>query len=163
WPARIRQPAIGVPIVPVPTKPICIAVLPPAGAPSSARRSGSTTGASATTPIGLFASVPGSLFVEYAVRNDRLNEIVMSARVSLWIAKRPTENNVTVLPVCAAETGAKVIGERVVQDGGMMLRFWGVRGSLPTPGAATVRYGGNTICVELRCGPHLLILDAGSG
>jgi phosphoribosyl 1,2-cyclic phosphodiesterase len=47
--------------------------------------------------------------------------------------------------------------------GGMTLQFWGVRGSLPTPGPATVRYGGNTICVELRCGPHLLILDAGSG
>jgi phosphoribosyl 1,2-cyclic phosphodiesterase len=50
------------------------------------------------------------------------------------------------------------------QPGGSMdLRFWGVRGSLPTPGPATLRYGGNTICVELRCGPHLLILDAGSG
>jgi phosphoribosyl 1,2-cyclic phosphodiesterase len=46
---------------------------------------------------------------------------------------------------------------------GMSLRFWGVRGSLPSPGPATVRYGGNTLCVELRCGPHLLILDAGSG
>ncbi len=46
---------------------------------------------------------------------------------------------------------------------GMTLRFWGVRGSLPAPGPATVRYGGNTLCVELRCGPHLLILDAGSG
>ena len=49
------------------------------------------------------------------------------------------------------------------QGNGMTLQFWGVRGSLPTPGPATVRYGGNTICVELRCGPHLLILDAGSG
>jgi phosphoribosyl 1,2-cyclic phosphodiesterase len=46
---------------------------------------------------------------------------------------------------------------------GISLRFWGVRGSVPTPGPSTVRYGGNTLCVELRCGPHLLILDAGSG
>lgn len=45
----------------------------------------------------------------------------------------------------------------------MSIRFWGVRGSLAAPGAGTARYGGNTICVELRCGPHLLILDAGSG
>jgi phosphoribosyl 1,2-cyclic phosphodiesterase len=45
----------------------------------------------------------------------------------------------------------------------MILRFWGVRGSVPTPGPQTVRYGGNTLCVELRCGPHLVILDAGSG
>ena len=50
-----------------------------------------------------------------------------------------------------------------MQDNSMTLRFWGVRGSLPAPGAATARYGGNTLCVELRCGPHLLILDGGSG
>jgi phosphoribosyl 1,2-cyclic phosphodiesterase len=45
----------------------------------------------------------------------------------------------------------------------LRLRFWGVRGSLPVPGPTTVHYGGNTACVELRCGPHLVILDAGSG
>jgi phosphoribosyl 1,2-cyclic phosphodiesterase len=45
----------------------------------------------------------------------------------------------------------------------MRLRFWGVRGGIATPGAATLRYGGNTSCVELECGPHLLILDAGTG
>ena len=45
----------------------------------------------------------------------------------------------------------------------LILQFWGVRGSLSTPGPATVRYGGNTLCVEVRCGRHLLILDAGSG
>jgi phosphoribosyl 1,2-cyclic phosphodiesterase len=53
------------------------------------------------------------------------------------------------------------------QDGpltdALTVQFWGVRGSLSTPGPATVRYGGNTLCVEVRCGPHLLILDAGSG
>lgn len=43
------------------------------------------------------------------------------------------------------------------------VRFWGVRGSIPTPGAATVRYGGNTSCLEVRCGDRLLILDAGTG
>jgi phosphoribosyl 1,2-cyclic phosphodiesterase len=43
------------------------------------------------------------------------------------------------------------------------LRIWGVRGGIATPGAHTVRYGGNTSCVELQCGPHLVILDAGSG
>ncbi len=48
-------------------------------------------------------------------------------------------------------------------DDRISLHFWGVRGSLPTPGPATVRYGGNTICLEVRCGPHLLILDGGSG
>ena len=44
------------------------------------------------------------------------------------------------------------------------LRFWGTRGSIPTPGPSTVRYGGNTPCVAItRGGDHLLVLDAGSG
>jgi phosphoribosyl 1,2-cyclic phosphodiesterase len=43
------------------------------------------------------------------------------------------------------------------------VRFWGVRGSYPTPGAQTVRYGGNTACVEVQVGTRTLILDAGSG
>jgi phosphoribosyl 1,2-cyclic phosphodiesterase len=43
------------------------------------------------------------------------------------------------------------------------VRFWGVRGSIAAPGPATVKYGGNTSCVEMRCGAHLLIFDAGSG
>ncbi|MGD0106649.1 MAG: MBL fold metallo-hydrolase [Rhodopila sp.] len=50
-----------------------------------------------------------------------------------------------------------------VADRSMRLRFWGVRGGIATPGFETARYGGNTACVELRCGPHLLILDAGTG
>ena len=44
-----------------------------------------------------------------------------------------------------------------------MLRFWGVRGSVPTPGPSTVRYGGNTSCVEVRLGDEVMILDAGTG
>ncbi len=44
------------------------------------------------------------------------------------------------------------------------LRFWGVRGTLPAPGPATVRYGGNTACVTLGFADgRLLIFDAGSG
>ena len=43
------------------------------------------------------------------------------------------------------------------------LRFWGVRGSVPTPGPATVHYGGNTSCVEVRAGEEIIILDAGTG
>jgi phosphoribosyl 1,2-cyclic phosphodiesterase len=46
---------------------------------------------------------------------------------------------------------------------GIFVRFWGVRGSAPVPGPTTLRYGGNTSCVEVRCGPHLIILDAGTG
>ncbi len=45
----------------------------------------------------------------------------------------------------------------------MRIHFWGVRGSIPCPGPDTVRYGGNTPCVEVRCGDHVLIFDAGTG
>jgi len=45
------------------------------------------------------------------------------------------------------------------------LTFWGVRGSIPTPGPKTVKYGGNTSCLEMRFGDddRLVIVDAGSG
>jgi phosphoribosyl 1,2-cyclic phosphodiesterase len=43
-------------------------------------------------------------------------------------------------------------------------RIWGCRGSLPSPGPETVRYGGNTSCVEVRLSDdHLIVIDAGSG
>lgn len=47
----------------------------------------------------------------------------------------------------------------------MELKFWGVRGSIPSPGRHTLKYGGNTSCIELRIGPQrrLVIIDAGTG
>src|SRR5215212_8430569 len=46
----------------------------------------------------------------------------------------------------------------------LRLRFWGTRGSVPSPGPDTVRYGGNTPCVEVRTDTDwLIILDAGTG
>jgi len=46
----------------------------------------------------------------------------------------------------------------------LRLRFWGTRGSIPSPGPNTVRYGGNTPCVEVRTATDwLVILDAGTG
>ena len=43
------------------------------------------------------------------------------------------------------------------------VHFWGVRGSVACPGPENVRYGGNTSCVEVRCGEQILIFDAGTG
>ena len=43
------------------------------------------------------------------------------------------------------------------------LKFWGVRGSIATPGPTTVEYGGNTSCVEVRADGQIIILDAGTG
>ena len=46
----------------------------------------------------------------------------------------------------------------------MRIRFWGVRGTIPSPGPHTIRYGGNTSCVEVfTSDKQLIILDAGSG
>ena len=47
----------------------------------------------------------------------------------------------------------------------MKVKFWGVRGSIPCPGPYTIKYGGNTACIELRFedSDRLIIIDAGSG
>jgi phosphoribosyl 1,2-cyclic phosphodiesterase len=50
-----------------------------------------------------------------------------------------------------------------MSDGVFAVKFWGVRGTVPCPGPKTLRYGGNTSCVEMRCGAHRLIFDAGTG
>ena len=46
---------------------------------------------------------------------------------------------------------------------GFYATFWGVRGGLPVPGRETVEFGGNTTCLEVRAGPHLIVIDAGTG
>ena len=43
------------------------------------------------------------------------------------------------------------------------VKFWGVRGSIPCPGPQTVRYGGNTPCVEMQVGGKRFIFDGGTG
>jgi phosphoribosyl 1,2-cyclic phosphodiesterase len=43
------------------------------------------------------------------------------------------------------------------------VQFWGVRGSIPSPGPHTVRYGGNTPCISMQVGGKHLIFDAGTG
>lgn len=45
----------------------------------------------------------------------------------------------------------------------LRIKFWGVRGSYPVPGACTAKFGGNTSCIEIRNDKHLVILDAGTG
>lgn len=72
------------------------------------------------------------------------------------------------IPVSAA-SGATVVhpgGERPkleAEGPPTRIKFWGVRGSIPTPGPTTVHYGGNTTCVEVRADGEIIILDAGSG
>ncbi len=45
----------------------------------------------------------------------------------------------------------------------MKIRFWGVRGSIASPGPETAEVGGNTSCVEVICGGTRIVLDAGTG
>lgn len=79
------------------------------------------------------------------------------------------------LPICAPENveqhGSGGL-ERFLQplqvhlvssDSDFFVRFWGVRGSIACPGPDTAVYGGNTPCIEVRCGSHLIVFDAGTG
>jgi phosphoribosyl 1,2-cyclic phosphodiesterase len=78
-----------------------------------------------------------------------------------------------VKPIVPAELLASLerCGEEVLPEiepapvavGPTLVRFWGVRGSIPTPGIQTAAFGGNTSCVEVRVGDQIIILDAGSG
>ncbi|MDR1073766.1 MAG: MBL fold metallo-hydrolase [Treponema sp.] len=45
----------------------------------------------------------------------------------------------------------------------LSVRFWGVRGSIPTPGPSTVIFGGNSACLEIRADERLVIVDLGTG
>ncbi len=44
-----------------------------------------------------------------------------------------------------------------------IVRYWGVRGSIPTPGPGTSKYGGNTTCLQVQCGDTHIMIDSGTG
>src|SRR5205814_1166991 len=54
-------------------------------------------------------------------------------------------------------------GSGTAQAQSLKMKFWGVRGSIPTPGPTTLQYGGNTSCIEVRAAGQIVILDAGTG
>ncbi|HKA54580.1 MAG TPA: MBL fold metallo-hydrolase [Candidatus Binatia bacterium] len=53
--------------------------------------------------------------------------------------------------------------ERELMGSHILVTFWGVRGSIASPGLHTVVFGGNTSCVSVETQGHIVILDAGSG
>lgn len=69
------------------------------------------------------------------------------------------ENNPT-LPASPELSSARL--REHIPDG-FRVNFWGVRGSVPVPGEDTVRYGGNTACVEVLVGAQRLVFDGGTG
>jgi len=56
-----------------------------------------------------------------------------------------------------------ILNPAMTQSSDFFIHFWGVRGSIPVPGNETVRYGGNTSCIEMRVGGKRLIFDGGTG
>jgi phosphoribosyl 1,2-cyclic phosphodiesterase len=65
--------------------------------------------------------------------------------------------------VLLARVVSKELGG-LAMESSMRVTFWGVRGSIPSPGALTARYGGNTSCVAIELGREkTLVLDAGTG
>lgn len=70
---------------------------------------------------------------------------------------------IEALAKCESSPEAKAPMSPAVAAGPVLIRFWGVRGSIPTPGLETAAFGGNTSCVEIRVGDQIIILDAGSG
>lgn len=50
-----------------------------------------------------------------------------------------------------------------MENNAFRVKFWGVRGSIPVSNPEFIRYGGNTSCIEMQCGEHRLLFDAGSG
>lgn len=86
---------------------------------------------------------------------NRVKSLEAGAQASLKPSVSPDELAHLLAGFAAGSAGDGRSGTRI--------RFWGVRGSVPTPGATTVQYGGNTSCVEVRVGEEIIVLDAGTG
>ena len=95
--------------------------------------------------------------------SDRMNALESGA--DEYITKPISADDLfAVLERVTQRKPAETAGAGVQQNWrGARLKFWGVRGSIPTPGPHTVYYGGNTSCIEVRADDELIILDAGSG
>lgn len=100
-------------------------------------------------------------------QNPRLDDvkiIVMSAKAYEFDRKRAVEMGADGF--IAKSIKIELLDEQIAKilEDKMTLTYWGVHGTLPVPGAATVRYGGNTSCVTVEfTSGRLLIFDAGSG
>ena len=87
---------------------------------------------------------------EYLVKPVQAHDLRATLR-KLTEESFPTEARPRVPAPVAARTGTARV------------KFWGVRGSIASPGPATVFYGGNTSCVEVRADGEIIVLDAGTG
>lgn len=96
--------------------------------------------------------------------NDR--ETAFASGADDYLVKPIIPVDLLKVLAAAGKNGAVTVPpseEPLVESGPTLIRFWGVRGSIPSPGKETYGYGGNTSCVEVRVGGQIIILDAGSG
>ncbi len=93
--------------------------------------------------------------------NDRDTALAAGANDYLIKPIRPADLLATLAQ--AEESAVAPSAAATVVEGPVRIRFWGVRGSIPTPGRETATFGGNTSCVEVRVGSEVIVLDAGSG
>ena len=95
-------------------------------------------------------------FLVKPVQKQRLLELIEAHLGGKPLAAAPTAD-APVLPATQDVYLPELDSSRGV------LRLWGTRGSIPAPGAGTMRHGGNTACMEVRHGEDVVIIDAGSG
>ena len=93
--------------------------------------------------------------------NDR--ETALAAGADDYLIKPIKPADLLATLARAQDSAALAPAPAPAADGPVKIRFWGVRGSIPTPGQGTNIFGGNTSCVEVRIGSDIIILDAGSG
>lgn len=86
--------------------------------------------------------------------NEYLTKPVQQEELSAVLARLSSDNTAVETPT---------LRQPVISQEAATLKFWGVRGSIPSPGPGTVRYGGNTSCVEVRADGEIILLDAGTG
>ncbi len=102
---------------------------------------------------------------EFLVKPVSLKELVeaIERATTCRISNQTPEADTESISAIQATLPHAKFAQATGADGNNLVRFWGVRGSIPTPGPCTVFYGGNTSCVEVRADGQIIILDAGSG
>jgi phosphoribosyl 1,2-cyclic phosphodiesterase len=95
--------------------------------------------------------------------SPRVTSRAKAGKASTSLAKEQPATKKKVQGAAERPLVATEGGEPSAVETDFLVRFWGVRGSIPVPGPTTAGIGGNTSCVEVRCGKNVIIFDAGTG